>query len=391
MKDGAHPEPLRIAYVTASLDLGGSERQMVNLATRLPRDRFAPEFVLLTGRGPLADLAEAANIPIHTLGWHRGDVPLRRVRRVGDVARYVALMRRRRFHVIDAWLFHAYALASATRDLTATPVVIAGRRSLSDFKDGFNGFNRVLDGLARRRVDAIVANGDAVRRDVLLRERLVPDRVDVIHNGITPALDLSAETRADLRSSWGFTPEHVVVGTVANYKAGKGLEAIIDIAARARQDVPSLRFVLVGEGPHRQVLKTMIADRDLSRHVILHGHAADARPLYGAFDIGLQASISEGLPNAVLEASAAGLPIVATDAGSTAEIVLDGVTGFVVPVNDESAMLDRLGQLAISPELRAALGAAGRERTAAVFGMDRFVAETVALYERVWARQGGRR
>lgn len=380
-----------MAFVTASLDIGGSERQMVNLATRLPRDRFAPEFVLLTGRGPLADVVTGANIPIHTLSWHQGDVRYHRLRRVGDVARYIALMRRRRFDIVDAWLFHAYALVAATRDATATPVVVAGRRSLSDFKDGFNLINRTLDLVARRRADAIVANGEAVRSDVVRREGLAPERIDVIRNGIAPVADMSVEARRIVRSRWGFGPDNVVVGTVANYKEGKGLEAIIDIAARARQDVPGLRFVLVGEGPHRQTLKTMIADRGLTRHVILHGHAADARALYGAFDIGLQASISEGLPNAVLEASAAGLPIVATDAGSTAEIVLDGVTGFVVPVSDESAMFDRLGQLAISPELRAALGAAGRERTAAVFGMDRFVAETVALYERVWARQGERR
>lgn len=391
MRDRARPERLRIAYVTASLDLGGSERQMVNLATRLPRDRFAPEFVLLTGRGPLADVAETAGIPIQTLGWHRGDVPFRRVRRVGDVARYVSFMRRRRFHVIDAWLFHAYALASATRDLTATPIVIAGRRSLSDFKEDFNIVNRSLDALARRRADAIVANGDAVRRDVLRRERLLPRRVDVIRNGITPALDMAAETRASLRASWGFAPEHVVVGTVANYKSGKGLESIVDLAGRMRHDLPNLRFVFVGEGPLRSRIESRIASNGLTRRIVLHGHAADARALYGAFDIGLQASGSEGLPNAVLEAAAAGLPLVATDAGSTDEIVLDGVTGFLVPVNDEAAMLERLRQLAISPDLRAALGAAGRDRTVAVFGIDRFVAETVALYERVWAHRGERR
>lgn len=383
--------PLRIVYVTASLDLGGSERQMINLATRLPLDRFRPEFVLLTGRGALADQVEQAGIPVHELRWHRGEVPLRRVRRLADVARYIGQMRRGRYDIVDGWLYHAYALAAATRDVVGAPVVIAGRRSLSDFKSDFNRINRALDGLARRRVDAIVANGDGVRRDVAERENLPLSRIDVIRNGISPAVPMDDETRARLRSSWRLGPQDVVVGVVANYKAGKGLEDIIEMAGRAGVEDSRLAFVLVGEGDQRALLESMITARGLSERIVLFGSVVDARALYGAFDIGLQASRSEGLPNAVLEAAAAGLPVVATDTGATSEIVIDGETGYVVPVGSEPPMLAKLRDLARSRKLRERLGTAAQRRTMEVFGMDRFVAESAALYERVWAARGKRR
>lgn len=391
MRGPVRPQRLRVAYVTASLDLGGSERQMVNLATRLPRDLFAPEFVLLTGRGPLADVVEEASIPVHHLGWRTGDVPWRRVRRVGDVARYVALMRRRRFDLIDAWLFHAYALAAVSRNLSATPVLIAGRRSLSDFKNGFDPFKRALDDAARRRVDAIVANSDSVRDDVVRTEGLPIQRIDVIRNGIDTIPDLDQTERRRLRSGWGFADDDIVVGTVANHKPGKGVETVIDIADRLREHRPRIGFVLVGDGPLRPVLEAEIAARGLGRQVIVHGHAPDARSLYGAFDITLQASHSEGLPNAILEAAAAGRPVVATAVGGTTEIVVDGETGYLVAIEDRQAMADALTHLARDPAACRAMGLAGRRRTEALFGMDRFVAETAALYERVWMERVGRR
>jgi len=383
--------PIRIALLSASLELGGSERQMVNLAIRLPRDRFAVEFVLLVDHGPLAEVAAQADIPIHMLGWHRGDVPFGRLRRVGNVVRYVRLVRRRRYDIVDAWLFHAYVLGAFTRDIAGHPVLIAGRRSSSDFKSRFNLINRAFDRVAKRRADAIVANGEAVRADIAWREGLPCARIDVIRNGITPAVPMPADERARLRSMWGADSDSVVVGCVANYKAGKGLETLIEVTARLAADEPKIVTVLVGDGPRRAGLEAEIARRGLADRIILHGRAVDARALYGAFDIAVQVSVSEGLPNAVLEASAAGLPVVATDVGATREIVVHDESGRLVPPDDVDALTAQLAELARDSCLRHAMGDAGRQRVEKVFGIDRFVDETAALYERVWAEHGVRR
>jgi glycosyltransferase involved in cell wall biosynthesis len=382
---------LRIAYPLAALYAGGSEGQLAALGKRLPRDRFEVDYVLRVARGPYADAVEASGAHIHVLGGRRrrGTAPPVFVAGMGlTLARYVALFRRRRYDIVDAWLFHSYALATITRRLTGVPIVIAGRRSLSEFKAGFGWFSRTLDRLARDSADAIVANSQAVIEDVVAREGLARDRLRLIRNGVEIPAPLTEPERAALRAGFGVGPDELLVGTVANLKPVKGIDHIVATAAAITAALPEARFRVIGEGFQRPELEARIAALGLGSRVVLAGQMPDARKLYGAFDIALHASNAEGLPNAVLEAAAAGRAIVATAAGGTGEIVLDGQTGLLVPVGDRDALAAGIVRLARDPDLRARLGAAARERAATVFGMDRFVAETVALYEELAVRRG---
>ena len=139
------------------------------------------------------------------------------------------------------------------------------------------------------------------------------------------------------------------------------------------------------------MIETLVAELGLADIVRLHGRELDARRLYGAFDVFAHASETEGVPTAVIEAAAAGLPIVATRAGGTAEVVVDGESGLLVPINDGAAVSAALLRLAGDPELRARLGSAARERVATAFSMDGMVAEYAALYEELAQRKGVRR
>ena len=119
------------------------------------------------------------------------------------------------------------------------------------------------------------------------------------------------------------------------------------------------------------------------------GAVPDARQLYPGFDVLLSASDAEGLPNAVLEAAAAACPIVATDAGGTREIVDDGLTGLLAPVGDVAGLSAALTRVFQDPDLATRLAGAARAHVARIFGADRFVAETAALYDEMMARDGG--
>jgi glycosyltransferase involved in cell wall biosynthesis len=382
---------LRLAFVTGSLTAGGSERQMLYLAAGLPRDLFAVEFVLLTRYGEFAHEAHAAGIPVrlspataraasppHVFVW-------RTLTKAGQVVR---LLRRGRYDIIDSWLYPSYAQVGLTRRLTGVPIVIAGRRSLSGYKAAFGRFDRTLDRLARDTPDAIVANSAAVIDDVVAREGIARDRLRLIRNGVELPAALPEAERAALRASFGVGPDELLVGTVANLRPAKGVARIIEAAAAVRAAVPEARFRVIGEGLERPALEARIAALGLAGRVVLAGSVPDARTLYGAFDLVVHASEAEGLPNAVLEAAAAGRAIVATAAGGTGEIVTDGLTGLLVPIGDGDALAAGIVRLARDPALRAALGAAARERAARDFGMDRFVAETVALYEELAVRRG---
>jgi glycosyltransferase involved in cell wall biosynthesis len=376
--------PIRVAFLTAALDSGGSERQMLALAARLPKDRFEIDFILFADLGPHAEEARRAGARIVELGLgRRRDVSLPRfaARLVRMALRYVLTVRLRGYDIVDAWLFHSYVLAAACRPIAGPPVLIAGRRSLGDFKAGFGPIARALDAIARRAVDVLVANADAVRNDVVAREGVDPSRIRVIHNGVNPGRPMKAATRARIRRRWGVGEGDLVVGCVANLKRGMGLEALVRAAERLVPANPALRFVVIGEGTLRPLLETRVAQAGLGDSFRLVGWEKDARRVYGALDIVVQTSETEGLPNVMLEAAAAGCAIAATAAGGTPEVVIDDRTGLLFGVADEPAMATAIDRLARDPALRQRLADGAREHVARSFSMDRFVAETAALYE----------
>lgn len=382
---------LRVAYLPASLRPGGAEKQMMALAERLPREQFQVDFVSISGAGAYDVAASAAGARIRSLGSAPppdSSIPARMVRRVTKLIRFAAIARAARYDIVDAWLYPADVMAALLRDVTGTPIVVAGRRNLGDFHGELGTLELRIAALANRRVDAVVANSAAVAEDTIRRGQVDPAKVHVIRNGVELIAPLSHAERASARARFGAGDSDVLIGCIANYRPIKRLDMVIDAFALIAADDPGLRLVLVGEGPQRPELEGQIDALGLRQRIRLHGAELDPRPLYGAFDMVVQGSRSEGLPNAMLEAAAAGRPIVATGAGGTAEIVIDGGTGLLVPAEDIGALAAAMRQLAADPALRERFGAAAREHVAVTFGMGRYVTEFADLYLGLAAAKG---
>ena len=381
---------LRVLY-PASLTVGGAERQMILLAERLPRDRFDVSFVLFGDWTPNADLAVAAGAHVHAMGAsHRGSTPraLLALKAARRVVTYVRLCRRERIDIVDAWLFHGYAVAGVTRPLTRVPVLISGRVSLSGFKARFGPLERAADVIARRWSDVIFANSEAVADDVARLEGVDRASIRIIRNGVLIPEPMGDAERVAIRTGWGMAPDDLTVGYVGSMRPGKGHERIVAAMPDLLAQVPNARLVLVGGGPERPAIERQITALGIGDRVTLTGDVLDARPLFGALDIFVSASEAEGLPNSVLEAAAAGVAIVATAAGGTVEIVADDRTGILVPVGDDQALRNGLIRLAIDEGLRHRLGSAARDHAASAFGIDRFIRETAEFYEEMARRNG---
>ena len=362
---------------------------MLALAERLPRDEFRVDFVCTSEPGLYAPRALAAGARVFSLGasppgraspvalaWHRSR----------KIARYVRLIRRNRYDVLDAWMYPAYDLAALSRPLTRVPVIIAGRRNMGEPEVRYGFVERAANAFASRLCDVTVANSHVAAARAIKHEHLDPHRVRVIHNGVEPVESPPAGKRDLLRAAWGASPDDVVIGCVANYRPVKALDMLISGFADVVKVMPNVKLVLVGEGPERQRLERLVASDGLSSRVVLHGREPEAPSLNAAFDIVALTSRSEGLPNAILEAEAAGRPVVATDVGGMREVVQDGLTGLLVPEGDRPALARALVQLAGDAALRERMGRAGRQYVVATFGMDRFVREFADLYRELSGR-----
>jgi glycosyltransferase involved in cell wall biosynthesis len=180
-----------------------------------------------------------------------------------------------------------------------------------------------------------------------------------------------------------------VVLNVGRLMRQKGQDVLVESMPRLVADFPDLAVVVIGGGTLRDRLAAQAADLGVAGHLHLAGHRTDARMLLDAADVFALPSRQEGLPLAALEAMDVGLPVVGTDVVGTAEVVVDGETGRLVPRQDARALGGALAELLADPLLRARYGAAGRRRYLAQFTAKRMAAETFAVYEDVLAGARG--
>jgi glycosyltransferase involved in cell wall biosynthesis len=376
---------LRVGYVIGALAAAGSERQMLALAERLPRDRFDPEFVLLSKPGENAGRAAAAGIGVHVvppIRMRESNSVAAGVRTARKTANFVRLVRRRRYDIVDAWLFQSYLLAVATRWLTHVPILVTGRRSLASAEP--NGrMARLLKRVAAAGSDAVIANSPQVADSQPRSSRL-----RVIMNGVVIPPPVQPADVAALRAELGLPGDAIVLATVATLNPGKGHDLVLEAVATLAPRHDTVYVAFVGDGELRPHLEARARELGLADRLLITGLVLDAARLLPAIDVLVHASRSEGLPNAVLEAAAAGRAIVASDVGGTPEIITDGLSGLLVPPDDRAALVAAIDRVLEDAELRARLGAAARERASMAFAMDRFVAEYTELYLDLAARRG---
>ena len=166
----------------------------------------------------------------------------------------------------------------------------------------------------------------------------------------------------------------------------KDLGTLVAGLARLRPSTPSARLVVVGSGGERAALETIIRDSGCADAIHMLGYRPDVRALLPGLDVYVNSSVSEGISLTILEAMAAGLPVVATRVGGTPEVVLHGTTGLLFEARNSQALADALTELARRPDLRHVLGAAGRQRVEACFTIERMVTDYAREYERLERR-----
>jgi glycosyltransferase involved in cell wall biosynthesis len=218
------------------------------------------------------------------------------------------------------------------------------------------------------RRDRVVAVGQSVKSALVENEGISARRIEVITNGIdTDRFAPSPASRAAVRAELGMTSNDFVVMMVARLDPIKDHATAILACARAAEVVPNLRLVIVGDGPERSKIESLLHHRALGDRVRLLGNRSDVSRLLTGADTHLLTSVSEGLPLSLIEAMAAGLPVVSTNVGSVSDVVTDGVTGLLAPVHDEEALARHLQHFGEAPLLRLAMGTRARVRAVAEF------------------------
>jgi glycosyltransferase involved in cell wall biosynthesis len=221
-------------------------------------------------------------------------------------------------------------------------------------------------------------------RDHLIGEGFAPSTVGVIYNGIDLGPEPGADARSAVRGALGVDDATLVVGTIARLDPVKDLGALISAAEIISRD-RRICLLIIGDGPERTALEALAARQPGSPDVRFVGHQDRAREWLPGCDVYANSSITEGVSLTILEAMAAGLPIVATRVGGTPEVV-DGTCGYLVPARQPAALADAIVTLAHDPAKRAAFGTAARRRARNEFTLDRMVGEYRNVYDTLGRR-----
>ena len=306
----------------------------------------------------------------------------------------VRLMRSFRPHVVHTHTSKAGALGRIAATLCRVPVVVHTYHG-HVFDAYFSPLKTRLvvaaERVLARGASALVAVTARVRRDVLARGIGGDDQVVVVSLGLDlDPLVAAPARRGELRRELGLPPDAPLVGIVARLAPVKAHEVFL-AAAKAMAPVrPDIVFLIVGDGERRAELETAARASGLGDRVRFLGWRADLDRLYADLDIVVLTSKNEGSPVALIEAMAAGRPVVSTRAGGVEDVVTDGETGVVVPIGDAPAVARAVVDLLEDPSRAARLGAAGRASVVARFGSGRLVGDIDALYQRLLADRGVR-
>jgi sugar transferase (PEP-CTERM/EpsH1 system associated) len=359
-----------VAHVVYALGTGGLENGVVNVVND-PDSSFRHVVVCLATGGPLQARLRPGTA-VFTVGKRDGQDPR-------AVWRLVRLLQSIRPDIVHSRNWATFDTILAAR-LAGVRIVIHGEhgRDISD-PEGRNRRRSRLRRLFSPLVTRFVTVSDDLRRWLLEDVGVGAAKVMTIHNGVDVER-FAGVRRSEVRDALGLPVEAPVIGTVSRLDPVKDHAGLLRAFAATLPRHPEAILVVAGDGPCWEEIVALAGSLGLNDRVRLLGERRDIPQVLAALDLFVLPSIAEGLSNTVLEAMATGLPVVATRVGGNPELVEDGVTGRLVPVRDDQALVDAIVGYLDDPHLRALHGKASGERALRHFGIDRMRRQYEELY-----------
>lgn len=367
---------LRVAFCIDNMNVGGTEMNAVRMAERLVAAGVQLRVFSLAERGPLLERYQRLGVPVHFLPI--GSLYGRNALRCGR--ELAATIRREGVQVVHAHDFYSNIFAAPWTRLAGARFV-ASRRWWEGPERRLQRWANRLSYVAAHRV---VANSEGVAALLTDTERVRGSAVTVIPNFLDEdAFDEPpASWRRELEAELCLPAERVVVGVVASLQPIKDHATLLRAAARLASSHPDLHVVLVGaDSGSRGDLERLAEALGIAARVRFAGLRPSIPSMHWLFDVSALTSVSEGLPNSVLEAMAAGRPVVATRVGAVPDAVVHADSGFLVEPGDDQQLAAALGELIRDPGLRERFGEAGRAAAQARYGAEPAVRALIALYD----------
>jgi glycosyltransferase involved in cell wall biosynthesis len=382
---GAAAERVRLLKFVTLFAIGGTERQVVTLASGLDASRFHLHLACLRRTGELLDrdiFRSAPPVEYCIRNLYNGKAFVERLK-------FAAYLRHNRIQIVHTYSFYPNVFAIVAARLARTPVVIASIRDMGVY---CTPLQLRVQRVACRLAHQIVVNAEAVKQ-WLLADGYDGSKITVIPNGVELSRFRKPADGSGLRHELGLPEGCPLVAVVSRLSPSKGLEDFLRAAAILAATHPATRFLIVGQAApadegYRAALAASVGRLGLEGRVVFTGLRLDVPEILSQVSVSVLPSHSEGLSNVLLESMAAGVPVVATRVGGAAEAVENGVTGLLVEPKEPAALAEGIHRLLRDRELARSYGCAGQRRMTERYGFDTAIQKTERLYQSLLKERG---
>ena len=373
-EDLAGGRRIRVVHCIDSLGPAGTELNLVRTLEQLDRRRFDLRLVALSEAGSLRARVDAAGVPVRIFNFPS----LQSVTAIRRAAELIQWFRTLRPDVVHCHDIYTNIFVTPCARLSGVPMVITSKRWSTVSRWVHRRGNQVAYRLSHR----VLANSSAVASLLTDIEGVPREKIVILPNFVDDgAFELiSNEERKAARQAFGIPEAALVVSTVAVFRPEKDLETLIKAAALLRTRHPALHVLLVGSGPCEEDLRNAAFVHGVGDRIHFSGYLGSPPNPHQYADIAVLCSLHEGFPNSIIEAMAAGRPVVATAVGGIPDAVQDGVTGILVPPESPADLAAAIDRLIVDEGLRRSMGDAGRKRARTDFAAGAILERLSQLY-----------
>ena len=365
-----------VLHVVNGLRIGGTEKQLFSYLKYLNRERFNSTVFCITD-APLLNYNKNFEFDI-IIGNFKKFHPL-------IFKNFADIIRKNKIDIIHSYLFHSNILSRCMGKVLQAPIVINEERGLEGWK---KSWHVLLDKSTSRFADLIIANSKSVKENLITKIGITAERVMVVNTGIDFEEFEGLHVLQLNKKDFGFKENDIVVGSISRLQKIQGIAYLIEAAKIVSQKIPNIKFLIVGDGPEYDKLRTMEKMLALDNRIKFLGLRMDIRKILYLIDIFVRPSLEEGLPRGVMEAMASNKPFIASHVGGNIELADHGRNGILVPPKDSQALSDAILCLAKNPDLRAEMGRKGRKYLKQNFDWRYLALRRQEIYERLIKLKG---
>ena len=367
---------IKVLHVIDSLDLGGAQTLLLEIARHADASRFELEIACMHGLGVFVSEFERAGLRVHMLSpgkWPPHYLP-----------NLVLLLRSLRPDILHFHLFGSNLLAKPTAFLLGYRALVVHDHCNDDARIR-SPLLLLTDALANRCASRVIAVAGSIRNFLIHEEAIDPERVTTLSNSVNAEIFVPSDEEKTqcAKKTLGIPPDAFVIGGVGRFVQQKNFSCFLDVAAQLIQKQSDLAFIIAGAGPQGQMLRDKAASLGISGSVRFLGHVSDRMSLYHCMDALLMPSDFEGTPMTLLEAMASGLPVIASGVDGIAEVCTDGHDALLVPPGDLHGYVAALRQIINNKDLRLILGTNARQTILARYEIRSLVRRIESIYDEI--------